>query len=531
MNSSIEQQRARAATRCVRRHGPAARINSAGPMLLGSILLLGGCAAGPDYHTPKPDTPPRFSASSSAADAPAAADEQTLASWWRALGDSKLDSLVDRAIGANLDIEIALTRLQQARTYEAMVVSSALPDVNASAAAGRGTGSDLGRGRADQALVSATNTTGIKQVNTLEGFDASWELDLFGKFRREIEATRYDAQAARAARYDVITAVVADVVRAYIDLRGFQVQVGVLRQAAGVLRESSRLETIRYQRGIINELDVALAARELSSVEAQLAPMQAQANAAKYALAVLLGEYPEKLVQELAKPDLIPVLPAAASIGTPLDLLKRRPDIQQAERQLASATARIGVATANLYPRVGLVGSIGAQGQGWGTTPVVGSHIWSFGPYALWPVLDFGALDAQVDVARLKRRAELLNYRRTILTAVQQVDTALDAYTAQQDRLKNLGDALIAAQRAVELATQRYNRGLTDYLNVVDAERELYDIQEEYAQAQVAEGDQFVQLYRSLGGGWENYQAVPDIRRPQPAIIAAFRRAVESSAP
>ena len=523
------------------------RVMNSGSALCALIVALAGCAAGPNYRAPDPDTPPQFAAQTPAADAPGAnaqgADargagpaspapsEQDLAAWWRALDDSELDSLVDRAIKANLDIEIALTRLQQARTYEAAVLSTALPDVNASAAAGRGTGSDLGRGRADQALVSATNTTGLTQVNTLEGFDAGWELDLFGKFRREIEATRYDAQAARAARYDVITAVIADVVRAYVDLRGFQVQVGVLRQAVGVLRESHRLQAVRYQRGIINELDVALAARELASVEAQLAPMQAQANAAQYALAVLLGEYPEKMVHELSKPDLVPSMPPAAPIGTPLDLLKRRPDIQQAERELASATARIGVATAQLYPQVGLVGSIGAQGQGWGTSPALGSHIWSFGPYALWPVLDFGALDAQVDAARLKRRAELLNYRRTILNAVRQVDTALDAYAAQQDRLKNLGDALIAAQRAVELATQRYNRGLTDYLNVVDAERQLYDLQEEYAQAQVAEGDQFVQLYRSLGGGWENYQAVPDIRRPQPAIIAAFRRAVESSAP
>jgi len=500
-------------------------------MLFGSTLVLGGCAAGPDYHTPKPDIPPRFAASSSHAASPAAPDEHNLATWWRALGDTELDSLVDRAIESNLDLEIALTRLQQARTYEAVVVSSALPHVNASAAAARGTGSDLGRGRADQALVSATNTAGLEQINTLEGFDAVWQLDLFGKFRREIEATKYDAQAAAAERYGVITAVIADVVRAYIDLRGYQVQAGVLRQAVGVLRESLRLETIRYQRGIINELDVALATRELSTVEAQLAPRVAQEKAAQYAIAVLVGDYPESMVEELSKPDLVPSMPAAASAGTPLELLERRPDIQQAERQLASATARIGVATADLYPQVGLVGSIGAQGQGWGTSPAIGSHIWSFGPYALWPVLDFGALDAQVDVARLKRRAELLNYRRTILNAVQQVDTALDAYTAQQDRLKNLGDALIAAQRAVELATQRYNRGLTDYLNVVDAERQLYDLQEEYAQAQVAEGDQFVQLYRSLGGGWEDYQTVPNIRRPQPAIIAAFRRAVESSAP
>jgi NodT family efflux transporter outer membrane factor (OMF) lipoprotein len=518
--------------------------NAGKSAMLAAVAGLAACAAGPNYHAPKPDTPPQFAAQAAStntapaptapaptAATPAAAAGRELATWWRALNDSELDSLVDRAVKSNLDVEIALMRLQQARTYEAAVISSALPDVNASAAAARGTGNDLARGRADQALVSASNTTGLKQINTLEGFDAGWQLDLFGKFRREIEATRYDAQAAAAARYDVITAVIADVVRAYIDLRGFQVQVGVLRQAVDVLRESLRLETIRYQRGIINELDVALARRELGGVEAQLAPMQARANAAQYALAVLLGEYPETMVQELSKPDLVPSMPPAAPIGTPLALLERRPDIQQAERQLASATARIGVATANLYPQVGLVGSIGAQAQGWGTTPAMGSHIWSFGPYALWPVLDFGALDAQVDVARLKRRAELLNYRRTILNAVQEVDTALDAYTAQQNRLESLGDALVAAQRAAELATERYNRGLTDYLNVVDAERELYDIQQEYAQAQVAEGEQFVQLYRGLGGGWENYQSVPDIRRPQPAIIAAFRRAVSSSAP
>jgi NodT family efflux transporter outer membrane factor (OMF) lipoprotein len=501
--------------------------NAGKSAMLAAVAGLAGCAAGPSYHAPKPDTPAQFAAQP----APAAASAQDLAAWWRALNDSELDSLVERAVKSNLDVEIALMRLQQARTYEAAVLSSALPDVNASAAAARGTGSDLGRGRADQALVSATNTTGITQINTLEGFDAAWQLDLFGKFRRQIEATRYDAQAAAAARYEVITAVIADVVRAYIDLRGFQVQVGVLRQAVDVLRESLRLETIRYQRGIINELDVALARRELGGVEAQLAPMQAHANAAQYTLAVLLGEYPEAMIQELSKADLVPSMPPAAPLGTPLALLERRPDIRQAERRLASATARIGVATANLYPQVGLVGSIGAQGQGWGTTPVMGSHIWSFGPYALWPVLDFGALDAQVDVARLKRRAELLNYRRTILNAVQEVDSASDAYGAQQNRLEKLGDALVAAQRAAELATERYNRGLTDYLNVVDAERELYDIQEEYAQAQVAEGEQFVQLYRSLGGGWENYQSVPDIRRPQPAIIAAFRRAVSSSAP
>ena len=191
---------------------------------------------------------------------------------------------------------------------------------------------------------------------------------------------------------------VADVVRAYIDLRGFQVRVGILRQASDALRDSLRIESIRYERGIINELDVTLAQRELATLEAQLAPLEAQLSAAQYALAVLVGEYPESMVQDLAA-DLVPSMPGPASPGVPVDLLKRRPDIQQAERALAASTARIGVATANLFPQVAVVGSIGVEGQGWGTTPTVNRHIWSFGPGAVWPLLDFGALDAEVDIA------------------------------------------------------------------------------------------------------------------------------------
>jgi NodT family efflux transporter outer membrane factor (OMF) lipoprotein len=447
------------------------------------------------------------------------------------LNDEELDSLVDRAVKSNLDIEIALDRLQQARTYEAVVIGHALPEVDASAAAGRGTGSDLTKGRAEQALRSADTGAGLQQINTIAGFDAVWELDLFGKFRREYEAARAETDAARAARYDVITSVVADVVRAYVDLRGFQVRAGVLHKASDVLRESLRIVNIRYQRGITNELDVALATRELATLEAQIAPVEAEANAAQYTLAVLVGEYPENMREELSKPDLIPTMPAAAAPGLPLDLLKRRPDIQQAERELAAATARIGVATASLFPDVTVSAAIGSQGQGWGTIPSVNKHIWSFGPGAVWPLLDFGALDAQVDIADLAARLSLVNYRKTILAAVQQVDASLDAYEAQQARLEKLGAAMIAAQRALDLANARYDRGLTDFLNVVDAERQFYDLQEQYAAAQVDQGNQFVQLYKSLGGGWQNFQAVPAIRRPQPAIIAAFRRVLSSATP
>jgi NodT family efflux transporter outer membrane factor (OMF) lipoprotein len=290
-----------------------------------------------------------------------------LAVWWKSLNDAELDSLVERAVKSNLDLEIALTRLQQARTYESVVVGHALPEVDASAAAARGTGSDLTRGRADTPLRSADTSTGLQHINTIAGFDAVWELDVFGKYRRAFEAARADTQAELAARNGVLTSVVANVVRAYIDLRGFQIQLGILRQATDVLRESLRIVNIRYERGITNELDVALATRELDTLQAQIAPLEAKVSAAQYALAVLLGEYPESVVQELGKPTLIPSMPGAAAPGVPLDLLKRRPDIQQAERELAAATARIGVATANLFPQVSLVASIGSQSQGWGT--------------------------------------------------------------------------------------------------------------------------------------------------------------------
>jgi NodT family efflux transporter outer membrane factor (OMF) lipoprotein len=506
--------------------------------LLGVLAGLSGCAVGPNYHEPKPDMPPKYAAAaagSSTATTDRGSGEAKLAAWWRTLNDSELDSLVDRAIKSNLDLQIALVRLQQARTYEAVIVGHALPEVDATAAEGRGTGSDLSRGRADQSLRSADNSTGLQHLNTLAGFDAVWEIDIFGKYRRAFQAARFDAQAAAAARYNVITAIAADVVRAYVDLRGYQVQVSVLRQAHDALQESLRIVNIRYERGITNELDVALATRELNTLDALIAPEEAQASAAEYTLAVLLGEYPENIVQELKTPDVIPAMPGPLAAGAPIDLLRRRPDIQQAERQRGAATARIGVATADLFPQVALIGSIGAQ-QGQSSQPgqigtTTGQHIWSFGPGAVWPLLDFGALDAEVDIADLEARAALANYRKTILDAVQEVDSAIDAYSAQQSRLHDLGLALLAGQRAVELATQRYNRGLTDFLNVVDAERQYYDIQGQYVSAQIAEGEQFVQLYRSLGGGWQDYQKVPDIRQPQPAIVAAFRRLLSSGSP
>jgi len=499
--------------------------------------LLQGCAVGPNYHTPAVDVPPQFAAKAEeGAAAASGATPQTpaavqLSGWWHALQDPELDSLVRRAVDGNPDLMVALDRLQAARELEAAVVGAVLPVAQASAGAARGTGSDLTRGRASQTLISADNTSGFSHINEIGGFDALWELDVFGKYRREIEATRYDTQAALAARNAVLIAVIADVARAYVDLRGLQMRAAVVSAAIGVLRESLRIVNIRYQRGITNELDVTLATRELATFEAQVAPLNAQIQAAQYTIATLLGRYPEELLPELGTSTMVPGVPGVLNVGLPLDLLRRRPDVQEAERNLAAATARIGVATANLFPAIAVTGAVGFQRQHEGGLPALGEHIWSAGPTVGWPLLDFGALDAQVEIADLQTRALLVNYKRTIQTAVRDVDTSLDAYVAQQQSLEKLETALVASQRAVTLANERYERGLTDYLNVVDAERQEYDIEEQYTAVQVAEAEGFIALYRSLGGGWENYQSLPPIHRPEPAVIAMFQRVLSRSKP
>ncbi len=495
---------------------------------------LAGCMLGPDYHPPEIATPAQFvpptAPAATAPTKPADPPAVDLQAWWRALGDRELDSLIDRAVASNYDIEIALTRLQQARTEEAVVLGMALPEVSAVGAGGLGTGRDLTRGRLPPGMASADDAHGLAHgIGSVIGFDSEWELDIFGQYRREIEAVKDDAEAAAAARNAVLIAVVADVARAYVDMRGLQTQLAVLQQNIVTARRTVDVAKTRLERGLTNELDVALAQTELAALEAQEAPMAAQISAAQYTIAVLLGRYPEDIVAELVRPAMIPQLPAAIEAGLPLDLLRRRPDVAEAERRLAADTARIGVATAALFPHLALAGGVGYQSESHGSFPNKG--IWSFGPATYWPLLDFGTLDALVDIADLQTHERLVQYKQDILYAVQEVDTAIVSYTAQQDRLSRLSDALAASQRSVTLSSQRYDRGLTDFLYVLSAEEQEYSLESQYAQAEQAAAEQFVALYRGLGGGWEHYQAIPPIRTPQPAIIAAFHRVLAPEDP
>lgn len=491
------------------------------PFLLAASLA--GCAVGPDYRAPDLKAPDSFAAAS-----PDQGPGAEIGHWWRTLNDPVLDSLVDRAVAANPDVEIALTRLQEAKTEEAVLLGYALPTADAAGTLGNGTGSDLSRGRVPSTLYSADNSAAspTRKIKQIAGLDAVWELDLFGQYRRAIEAGIYDAEAAAEARNTVLVGVISDVVRAYVDLRGLQLRLAILAQDIDASVKSRDFIRIRYDRGLTNELDLTLAERELSGLKAQLAPLTAQRDAARYTIAALLGLFPEQMKDELGEVKPIPSLPSSIEPGLPLDLIKRRPDIRQSERQLAAATARIGVATGNLFPHVGLAGSAGTQFAHIGSGPDSGEHIWSFGPMAYWSILDFGSLDAQVDIADLKSHEQLVGYRRTVINAVRDVDSAVESFSAEQDSVAQLSDALAQAQRAVELATERYDRGLTDFLNVVDAERRLYALEAQVILAQQGAAEGFVSVYRNLGGGWQDYQSAPAIRIPHPAVVAMVERLI-----
>ncbi len=492
---------------------------------------LAGCAVGPDFHPVQTRLPAAFaSQAGTAAPVAGGAPAPDMARWWQAMGDAQLDRLVEQALKDSPTIEIALSRLQQARAVEIAVTGMALPQVVAGSGGGHGTGTNLIRGgRVPGALHAADQSApDIAHITQGSGVNATWDVDLFGRLRREIEAARDDAQAAAAARDAVQVALVGDVVRTYFRLRGFQMQVLVLQQNEEAVRRLVDLVQARFDRGITNELDLTLAQRQYAATVAELAPLTAQADAARGRIAALLGRFPDDLKDDLMAPSTIPAAPERIALGLPIDLLRRRPDIRAAEWDLAGATARIGVAIGDLYPQLSLSAAVGRQRAALlGGLPSTTQRIWSIGYAAGLPLLDFGTLDAAVQVADLQAQEQLYRYRQTVVQAFEDVDTSYAAFTAQQLRLRSLGDAVVAGQRAMSLASERYDRGLTDFLNVVDAQRQEYQLEAQYAVAQTAVGEQYVAVIQALGGGWEGFEGPPALDTPLPAVMAIFRRMLQ----
>jgi NodT family efflux transporter outer membrane factor (OMF) lipoprotein len=494
---------------------------------LAVAAALAGCAVGPDYFTPDAALPATFLAQTASKEPASGGASPDLWQWWRTLRDPLLNDLIDRTMANNLDLKIALDRLQQARLQLVVIGARALPEVNGSAGGGVGTGTDETKGRAAQALRDGDNSQGLKKISQVGGLDAEWEIDVFGKIARRFEAQVYTAEALKEARDWVYVVIAADVARLYFDLRARQERLQILYRDIEAARKVLDLAQTRLDRGLTNELDVTLAKRQVATLEADVEPLKALIASNGYAIAVLVGEYPEVLARELRRPGAVPRLPARAPVGLPVDLLRRRPDIREAERFLAAAVAEVGARTADLFPSLVITAAGGAQGGARSGSAVPITWIGSVGPLINAPILDFGALDARIEIADYRAHELAATYKQAILVAVQQVDEANTAYRGYRQSLRSLDIAVDAARQATKLASERYDRGLTDFLNVLDAERQQFALEQQRAEVIRFAGDSFVALYKALGGGWPPNEIIPPIRHPDPAAIAAVKHLIQ----
>src|SRR6202521_3424086 len=409
---------------------------------LACAVALSGCAVGPDSLTPDVALPATFLAQPAIKEAASDGASADLWQWWRTLRDPQLNDLIARALENNLDLKIALDRLQQARLQLVVIGAGALPEVNGSAGGGVGTGTDETRGRVAQALRDGSNNQGLKKISEAAGLDAEWEIDIFGKIARRFEAQVFTAEALKEARDWVYVVIAADISRLYFDLRARQERLQILYRDIEAARKVLDLAQTRLDRGLTNELDVLLAKRQVETLQADVEPLKALIEANGYAIAVLLGEYPEAIARSLRRPGAVPHLPPRAPVGTPVDLLRRRPDIREAERFLAAAVADIGARTADLFPSLVITAAAGAQGgpRSGSTIPI--TWIDSIGPAINAPILDFGALDARIEIADYRAHELAAAYKQTILVAVQQVDEANSAYRAYLQSLRSLDLAI-----------------------------------------------------------------------------------------
>jgi NodT family efflux transporter outer membrane factor (OMF) lipoprotein len=392
---------------------------------------------------------------------------------------------------------------------------------------GVGTGTDQTKGRAAEALRAGDNSQGLRSINQIGGLDAEWEIDIFGKIARRVEAQVYTSEALKEARDWVYVVIAADVARLYFDLRTRQDRLAILNRDIASARKVLDLAQTRLDRGLTNELDVLLARRQVETLEADVEPLKALIAANGYAIAVLVGEYPEALAGYLGRHGAVPRLPARAPVGLPVDLLRRRPDIREAERFMAAAVADIGARTADLFPSLVLTAGGGAQGGAQSGSGIPITWIGSVGPSIDAPILDFGALDARIEIADYRAHELAAAYKQTILVAVQQVDEANANYRAFRQSLLSLDTAINAARQATKVSTERYDRGLTDFLNVLDAERQQFALEAQRAEVVRLAGDSFVALYKALGGGWLPNEIIPPIRHPDPAAIAAVKHLIQ----
>jgi NodT family efflux transporter outer membrane factor (OMF) lipoprotein len=469
------------------------------PLLLLSVvvILTGGCAVGPDYHSPAAaTTPAHWSEGLAGGEEATPAD---LASWWKTFNDPELDSLIDRAVHSNLDLRIAQARVREARAQYGIAASALAPSADASGSVSR---QQASHHQPVLGSVPLPPTTSFENPVYQAGVDASWEIDVFGGRRREVEAARAEVGASEFGERATLMVLLGDVARNYVDVRGYQRRLPIAADNIQAQRQGLAITQNRFAHGLATDLDVEEAAALLAETQAEVPTLEAGLQASIHRLGVLLGREPGTLLAELSIQAPIPTSPEVVPVGLPSDLLLRRPDVRQAERQLAAATAHIGVAKADLFPKFYLTGAAGYQGVSAGDWFSSGSSFWSIGPSVQWKLFDAGRVRASIRVQDARQEEALAAYERTVLTAFEEVENGLTSYAKEQVSYRSLQDAAAASRKSLALANRLYANGLTDFLRVLDAERSLYDAEDRLAQSEKAISGDLVSLYESLGGGW-----------------------------
>src|SRR5499425_2938305 len=473
-----------------------------------SIPLFAGCAVGPNYKRPQAAVPTQWTV------APTRGTETKLPEtdeWWASFQDPELNSLVERSASRNLDLKLALERVQEARAARGVARSGYFPSIDGAASGTRNRQRVIGP-------VGPQNSPVIVPIefnNFQGGLSPSWELDVFGGVRRSAQAAAADATAAEENRRDVLVILLGDVGRVYAQLRGFQRRLEIANKNIKTQQDNLDLTRARAKAGLATDLDVSRAAAQLESTKAVVPTLLSGMDVSIHRLSVLLGEEPGALRSELEKVSPIPSAGPEVDVGLPSDLLKRRPDIRRSEAQLAAATARIGEAKADRFPRFVLTGTAGRQATQLHDLTLGAGNFFSAGPGISLPLFTGGRIRSNIAVQTSRQRQALISYQSTVLNSLEEVENALVSYSQEQERRDHLNQAVENSQLAVDLATEQYRAGLVDFLSVLDAQRELYANEDQLVQSQTTVTTDLVGLYRALGGGW-SASSVVSMKRATP---------------
>lgn len=453
---------------------------------LAAILVLSGCAVGPDYQPPQYSAPESWSALNP--EGATVSDPQKLAQWWMLFGDLQLTQLINRAVSANPSAKSALARIREARAQRGISRASLYPSVDASGAAST-THSEADAGEDWRESYAV-------------GLDASWEADLFGGNRRSIEAAQASLEAREVDYFNVVASLAAEVALNYVDLRTQETRLRITRASLKAQEEAFDLTRWRAEAGLVTQLDVEQARANLETTRSQIPSLENAATAARNQLSILIGEPPGGLDALMAEDAAIPAASSDVAIGAPTDIIRRRPDIRSAERSLAAQSARIGVATADLYPSLRLSGSFGLSAAEAGDLFNSSSLAESLAAGIVAPVFNAGAIRRNIEVQDAVYEQTLASYENTVLQAFLDVENALSGLSAARRRSERLDEAVSAATNVEQLARQQYQAGLIDFGQVLDAQRSLLSLQDQRAQATSVETTNMISLYKALGGGW-----------------------------